>query len=110
MKDSKHEWISKVELKLESFSLESTKMLATISTKLDMYLGKQEEEELPMKAFHGIRDAEGICHLYLSDGETLRKSAPTVAVPFMTIAQRFLSGDMADRDLASYRSLSLSKH
>ena len=63
-----------------------------------------------MKAFHGIRDAEGICHLYLSDGETLRKSAPTVAVPFMTIAQRFLSGDMADRDLASYRSLSLSKH
>ena len=71
---------------------------------------QQEEEELPMKAFHGIRDAEGICHLYLSDGETLRKSAPTIAVPFMTIAQRFLSGDMADRDLASYRSLSLSKH
>ena len=105
MKD-RTEWISKVELKLESFSLESLKCLR----RRDMYLGKQEEEELPMKAFHGIRDAEGICHLYLSDGETLRKSAPTVAVPFMTIAQRFLSGDMADRDLASYRSLSLSKH
>ena len=51
---------------------------------------QQEEEELPMKAFHGIRDAEGICHLYLSDGETLRKFHRSHAV--YDIAQRFLSG------------------
>ena len=31
---------------------------------------------LPMKEFHGIRDAEGICHLYLSDGDTMTEITP----------------------------------
>ena len=37
---------------------------------------QQEEEELPMKAFHGIRDAQDRCHLYLRAGETLTKISP----------------------------------
>ena len=37
MEDSTREWINKIESKLESFSLESTK--------LDMYLGKQDDHE-----------------------------------------------------------------
>ena len=37
---------------------------------------QQEGEGLPMKAFHGIRDAQGICHLYLRAGETLTKISP----------------------------------
>ena len=45
MEDSTREWINKIESKLESFSLDSTRMLATISTKLDLYLGKQDDHE-----------------------------------------------------------------
>ena len=49
---------------------------------------QQEGEELPMKAFHGIRDAQGICHLppLCKRPVIVRLNAPVQTISVVTLA------------------------
>ena len=45
MEDSTRIWINKIESKLDQVSTEFTRGFAQISTKLDIYLGRQDDQE-----------------------------------------------------------------
>ena len=45
MEDSTRIWINKIESKLDHVSTEFTRGFAQISTKLDIYLGRQDDQE-----------------------------------------------------------------
>lgn len=55
MEDSTREWVTRVEHKIDTFSLETTKILAAITTKLDILLSDHKDIESRVKDLEGYK-------------------------------------------------------